>query len=928
MKRTVLIIAIAMGLIAHGEIVPQNLGSIRVNTPIYTASQTDERIRELAGSSDKITDGTNTLSANLDYEYEKVTNTWVVNGIPYTTTTGYTYCSFFPKNPNANDIGYTLTLFEGSSWESGYYDLSIGAWYWRNQGTEESPDYQWVSDSGGITGLLPANGKSFQIEDWVGTYPVKGVVKSRVALTNDIPPHVTVVAPTTNAVAGTAADAKATGTALYTGFTEWEFGGESFNQRVKSLEWSDENERWEGIVLFGPAEVAVYPEGDKDATSLSLLETDIDIIATRHLITPTKTSQLTNDSGFLTSHQDISGKLDGAAAYPAWSSSVRYGVGSIVSHNGRLWHTEDDTIGGGVATEEPDEHSGEWYEVFLKDLKQDALSDAQVDAIDSVMDDRQTVVVYQNGTTNRLDLVGELSSSDIPNIGNATSVRIGSAVTSIGNGALSECFNLTSVTIPNSVTSIGNGAFYNCTRMTRMTIPASMTNIGDNVFAYCIGLTSVTIPNSVTSIGSSAFESCSGLTNIVFKGKSLAEVSAMPNYSSWGINTSIITTENEATKEWVGEQLPTKTSQLTNDGSNGVPFFVSSGGTINGNVTMFGTFAQGCAGVNASGLCAHAEGTNTTASGMFSHAEGSSTTASGNYSHAEGNLSKATGAYSHAQGYNTKAIGSASSAFGITSHAYGRASFAAGANANATNDLSFVWSSKDSGSSSSFYTSHGAGTFNINPTNGLAGVWIGETNLQNHIRREMSSDLPYAIVTPGEWSFSGIGENETIYSGPTFTNSGEEYFWQLVVIEDSSQKVFVSDSWYDESHENDLSVTFQYESRYITATRASLPGHLLNRANNQVKSSDTLQMTLPPPIPNKSRDFRVRLVITAPITSPDKITFVGATTNGVQESISFETENGTFPTLNTISTNILHFTETAPSIFYISNKAVAPAPAP
>ena len=31
-------------------------------------------------------------------------------------------------------------------------------------------------------------------------------------------------------------------------------------------------------------------------------------------------------------------------------------------------------------------------------------------------------------------------------------------------------------------------------------------------------------------------------------------------------------TENEATKEWVEEQLPTKTSQLTNDGSNGIPY--------------------------------------------------------------------------------------------------------------------------------------------------------------------------------------------------------------------------------------------------------------------------------------------------------------------------------------------------------------------
>ena len=35
-------------------------------------------------------------------------------------------------------------------------------------------------------------------------------------------------------------------------------------------------------------------------------------------------------------------------------------------------------------------------------------------------------------------------------------------VSSIGNGAFSECRGLTSVTIPNSVTSIGEYAFYYC----------------------------------------------------------------------------------------------------------------------------------------------------------------------------------------------------------------------------------------------------------------------------------------------------------------------------------------------------------------------------------------------------------------------------------------------------------------------------------
>ena len=40
------------------------------------------------------------------------------------------------------------------------------------------------------------------------------------------------------------------------------------------------------------------------------------------------------------------------------------------------------------------------------------------------------------------------------------------SVTSIGNGAFSDCSSLTSITIPNSVTSIDDSAFWNCSSLT------------------------------------------------------------------------------------------------------------------------------------------------------------------------------------------------------------------------------------------------------------------------------------------------------------------------------------------------------------------------------------------------------------------------------------------------------------------------------
>lgn len=320
-------------------------------------------------------------------------------------------------------------------------------------------------------------------------------------------------------------------------------------------------------------------------------------------------------------------------------------------------------------------------------------------------------------------------------------------------------------------------------------------------------------------------------------------------------------------------------------------FVNSRGFVIATKANIIGSLSQG-ADNRADGLCAHAEGTNTVASERFAHSEG----------------------------YETVASGVAAKASGLYSISSGRATIALGADSHASNDFSFVWNTYDKGPAGHYYGSHGIGSFNINPRNGLAGVWIGETNLQNHINAEVSSkadasDLSYSLVTPGEWEI-----NPPTYQGFTLGLDWRNGTW-VALIDGDEFGVF------PDGDEDALELSFVLDITY-TATRASLPGHLFNRANNLVKSSDTLQVTLPPPIPNKSRDFRVRLVITEPITSPDKITFVGATTNGVQESISFESENGNFPSLNTISTNILHFTETAPSLFYISNKIAIPTPAP
>jgi len=97
--------------------------------------------------------------------------------------------------------------------------------------------------------------------------------------------------------------------------------------------------------------------------------------------------------------------------------------------------------------------------------------------------------------------------------GGKKSYVIPTGVTSIGDGAFSNCKALTSVTIPVGVTNIGDGAFSGCSALTSITIPVGVKSIGTDVFNNCSGLTSVTIPNTVTTIGDWAFLGC-GISSI------------------------------------------------------------------------------------------------------------------------------------------------------------------------------------------------------------------------------------------------------------------------------------------------------------------------------------------------------------------------------------------------------------------------------
>lgn len=173
------------------------------------------------------------------------------------------------------------------------------------------------------------------------------------------------------------------------------------------------------------------------------------------------------------------------------------------------------------------------------------------------------------------------------------------------------------------------------------------------------------------------------------------------------------------------------------------------------------------------------------------------------------------------------------------------------------------------------------------------------------------TDLPYALVTPGEWAFSD-GANHYI-GGPYDGINGWFY-------EDSQGGEYSQffDTEADAMAALSLSFTNDGVTTAFTATRSSLPGHLLDRAVNAVAVSTDTTLTLPELVnAGKARDFLVRLEISG--STVPTITF--ATPTG--ETITYETDGDEFPVPDEAGTWLYSFTETAAHTFAVALKSVS-----
>ena len=121
------------------------------------------------------------------------------------------------------------------------------------------------------------------------------------------------------------------------------------------------------------------------------------------------------------------------------------------------------------------------------------------------------------------------------------------------------------------------------------------------------------------------------------------------------------------------------------------------------------------------GIHSLANGNNVTASGYHSHAEGYNTASPGSYSHAEGRETTASGDYSHTEGFRSQT--------------------------KVNDNFAYSWNGDGTRTEPSF--SHGEGTFNVNPADGLGGFWIGEQTLEAIINAAVKDKADKATTLAG-----------------------------------------------------------------------------------------------------------------------------------------------------------------------------------
>jgi len=454
---------------------------------------------------------------------------------------------------------------------------------------------------------------------------------------------------------------------------------------------------------------------------------------------PTKTSHLTNDSGFLTSHQSLANIVANSASSSTEVTSATSnpyvnllgggtvkdsiqmvgGTGISVSGTaGKVTINHSNSVTAGTASEGGSTRTLVYGGTFnvpsvTYDSQGHITGKGSVTLTLPASDNTDTKVTSVN---NHYTPTGTTTISASGATGTAgTTVQVVTGITMDAKG---------------HVTAVVSGAATD----TRINIAVPST---DATYPILLGNTNAAESN-VTSIqksvglvvnpskksvaegqGTTASGSCShaegSLTNAIgdqthAEGKgstfSIGNVTTKVSNTQYTLSGITVTIDGSTYTLQVGDIVNYNTNYAKVTAINGYTITIDQ--TLGADVGNTISIVKGVSYVAR----AHSEGYLTAATNNQAHAEGVITIASGNGAHAEGNKTKATGAYSHTEGEATTASASGSHAEGQTTTASAQASHAEGYNTITTYTV-YTSNTRTTGTDSNGYFTHAEGNASI-----------------------------------------------------------------------------------------------------------------------------------------------------------------------------------------------------------------------
>lgn len=453
---------------------------------------------------------------------------------------------------------------------------------------------------------------------------------------------------------------------------------------------------------------------------------------------PTSNTAFTNDAGYLTEHQSLSGY-----ATTAFVSAFTYDKATI-----------DEKVAGGGSFD-PSQYYNKTATDALLDEKLDVTAYTPTDLsnyytktevdneiISAITDVEAEIPTVPTSNTAFTNDAGYITGVDLSNY--ATTGDVNNVSTALTTHTSNTTIHVTPEQVASwNAKSNFSGSYNDLTD--KPTIPTVPTDI--SAFNNDVGyITGVDLSNYATKDNLTAATDDMATKTWVNNQGYLTEHQSLTAYSTTQeVNTMINQSVSGKQDTLSAGTNITIVDNVISAQGGGATYTAGTGIDITSNVistTLPITTGSGQYSVvittsdnqykpTASGSYSYAEGTYTSAKGSYSHAEGDFTTATGTSAHAEGHNTKAYGTYSHAEGYNTTASGAYSHAEGNITQAIGQNSHAEGYNTTASTDYSHAEGAFTK-ANASYSHAEGAGS-QTNGTNSHAEGYFTKTeNVAEH----------------------------------------------------------------------------------------------------------------------------------------------------------------------------------------------------